>query len=226
MIELAFRQISGNVYAIPVTRSSYLYVVKGKECTLIDSGIRYPGSGNRILKELKRLDIKPGEVSRLFLTHHDLDHVGNAAMLQRATGCQVTVSNEDMPYVTGKKKRPGIKRFFEMTSHVEKPESVSAFCSDSIGEFRIIKTPGHTPGHICILYRDILFAGDLVFVKKRRLRCHSDIFTWNRAKLLESVQKLSRLSFTWVCPGDSSPIRTSEILNFPIRVDGSAGRIL
>ena len=34
-----------------------------------------------------------------------------------------------------------------------------------IPELKIIKTPGHTREDICILYRDILFSGDVIFDK-------------------------------------------------------------
>lgn len=215
MIEVAAKHISGNVYAIQVTKSSYVYVIKGSKSTLIDSGLHYPGSGNKILNGLKSINIKPGDVEQLFLTHHDLDHTGNAAMLQKAAGCRIWVSKEDMPYVTGEQKRPGIKRFFEVVSHVGRPEKVSAFDSDTMGEFRILKTPGHTPGHVCILYRDILFAGDLFLVKDRRLRFLSGAYTWDKEKLLESAKKLSQFSFSWICPGDSPPIRACDVIRDP-----------
>ena len=34
-----------------------------------------------------------------------------------------------------------------------------------IGDIKIINTPGHTVGHVCLLYKDIMFVGDLFRTK-------------------------------------------------------------
>lgn len=206
--------IGDNVFAIPITNRNFLYVIKGTTTTIIDSGLHFPGSYQALQNELKAINVDKESISQLFLTHHDLDHVGNAAMLQKETGCSIYISQHDLPYVTGRQKRPGIKRVFEMINAVERPKSILAYDNAGrMGEFQIIPTPGHTPGHVCVLYRNILFAGDLVLVKNRHLAYHSDLLTWDKEKLVKSTKKISSLSFEWLCPGDAAPVKVCDILN-------------
>ncbi|WP_374119145.1 MBL fold metallo-hydrolase [Clostridium sp. OS1-26] len=66
-------------------------------------------------------------------------------------------------------------------------------------------TPGHTPGHTCILYKDILFAGDLVDSRKGKLRSYPNM-NWDEAVLMESIKNISHFPFKWVCPAHGIPV--------------------
>lgn len=205
--------IESDVFAIPVTKRNFVYAIIEETITLIDSGPYFPGSFSIIKKALESVGIDNKNIDCLLLTHHDLDHVGNAAMLQKESGCRVYISRRDMPYVTGEQKRPGVKRFFEIINSVIELENLLAYDEYQMGNFRIIPTPGHTPGHVCICYRNILFCGDLVLIKNGFLAYHPDFLTWNKEQLLESTKKIASIPFKWLCPGDSAPIKVDSIRN-------------
>jgi glyoxylase-like metal-dependent hydrolase (beta-lactamase superfamily II) len=78
---------------------------------------------------------------------------------------------------------------------------------DEIDNLRVIHTPGHTEGSIC-LYKvgDILFAGDSVRTdRKGNLKLPSRAMSLNVQEALESVRKMAGLEFTILLPGHGKP---------------------
>lgn len=67
------------------------------EVFLIDTGM--PGHAEQILSELRGLGISPCDIRAIFLTHHDVDHIGNAEYLRQATGAELWAPKEDIPYI-------------------------------------------------------------------------------------------------------------------------------
>lgn len=70
---------------------------------------------------------------------------------------------------------------------------------NKVPEFKIIKTPGHTPDSICILYKDILFSGDTIFHNEGRGR--TDLEGGDEEKILESIENLKKVNYKILCPG-------------------------
>lgn len=197
-------KINNNVYALESTKGSYAYIIFGKETILVDTGQIW--EGKMILKELKSMNIKLEDIRHIVLTHHDIDHVGNAAMLQKLTGARLWASSEDIQYIKGNKNRPGIKRVFSFIFRSKKPENIYAYNQDGkIEDIQVIPTPGHTPGHVCILYKDILFAGDLVDSRKGKLRPYPNM-NWDEDLLRKSIKNISSIPFKLVCPTHGMPI--------------------
>jgi glyoxylase-like metal-dependent hydrolase (beta-lactamase superfamily II) len=204
-------KITDSVYMLDSTGGSHAYVILGKEVMLIDTSL--PGRGKKILDELAGLNIRPEAVKHILLTHHDGDHIGNAAMLEQATGAAVWASAEDIPYIYGQKSRPGIKKYISYLMRVPSPVKTNPYPADhQVGEVRVIATPGHTPGHVCLLYQDVLFAGDLVATSDGKIKPSPAMMTWNMPMLLQSIKKVAPLSFRWVCPAHGMPVERSGIL--------------
>lgn len=204
-------KITDNVYALEATRGSFAYIILGKELILVDTGQMWQGKG--ILKELSAMKIKLEDIKHIVLTHHDLDHIGNAAMLQKLTKAKVWASNEDIPYIKGNKDRPGIKKLFSYVFRVEKPDNILAYSKDmKIEGIEIISSPGHTPGHVCILYKDVLFAGDLVASRKGKLRPYPNM-NWDEHLLMKSIKNIWQIPFKWVCPAHGKPIEKDNQCN-------------
>jgi glyoxylase-like metal-dependent hydrolase (beta-lactamase superfamily II) len=121
-------QVTASVYAFDATRGSYAYLVLDSEKLIIDTG--RPGQGSGILNELHALHIQPGEVRRILLTHHDVDHIGNAALLEQASGAGVWAPRADIPYITRQTPRPGIKKVISTLMKVTPPHDLRPYPDD------------------------------------------------------------------------------------------------
>lgn len=199
-------KIAENVYVLESTKGSYVYLIKrDNESILIDTG--EPGKGKNILKEFGSLNIKSKDIKHILLTHHDVDHVGNAALLQKETKATLWASQEDIPYILGYKSRPGIKRFVSILMRAEKPGKIEAYNKQKVDDIEVIQTPGHTPGHVSFLYNDILFAGDLVRNDKGQLTRFPSFGTWDGNIVEQSINKMDDYSFNWVCPAHGEPLQ-------------------
>ncbi len=205
-------KITENVFALDVTYGAYAYLVLGEEIILIDTGL--PWVGRRLVKELASMNVPVQDIKHVLLTHHDIDHIGNAVMLQKLSGAQLWSSQEDIPYILGQIPRPGFKKYLARVFGVPKPEKLSVYNpKQCIGGVKVIPSPGHTPGHVCLLFEDVLFAGDLVKNKKGRLTPYPSGWNWNTSILMDSIQKVSDYSFRWICPAHGKPIQRD---NWPL----------
>lgn len=200
-------KVNDEVYALEATKNwNYAYLVSGEDKILIDTG--RPGQGKGIIKELKSMNINPEDIKHILITHHDVDHVGNLAFLQEETGASIWASHEDIPYIYGDKHRPGQKRIISMFMRVKKPEKIMAYEENqTISGLKVIPTPGHTPGHVCLLYEDVLFVGDLVRTSKGKLDTMKSSMNWNESVLKKSIEKIAGYDFKWICTAHGEPVR-------------------
>lgn len=203
-------QVCPGVYALDCTVRSYAYLVVGSPTFLIDTSM--PGLHEKILTEMTALGVDPHSVSHILLTHHDVDHIGNAARLKAATGATLWASSVDQPYIEAKEPRPGLKRLVSMLVKTI-PPTIDATFDEDMSELplEVIKTPGHTPGHVVFLYRDILFAGDMVMTRRGQLRPSPALMTWDSTRLKASIQKVSERSFHWICPAHGQPVHRDHL---------------
>ena len=204
-------KITENIWLLEASRAQgrapgfHCYLVRDAEgLTLIDTSL--PGRGEAILQEIGQLGFQPADLKRIFLTHTDMDHIGNARMLQEATGCKVYVSREEEEYLAGKRKRlPHKEKMFQgfQLPRVEiYPEHLEGY--------QIIPTPGHTAGHVCILYQDCLFAGDCCSTESGEVTGPGKEFTENMDLALQSLRKVSLYNFGCWCPCHGMPKRHRE----------------
>jgi glyoxylase-like metal-dependent hydrolase (beta-lactamase superfamily II) len=105
-------------------------------------------------------------VSLLLLTHGHIDHVWDAARIQREHGCPVGYHAETEPMVT---QRDFFKDFgfgweIEPISGGFFIEETSA-CELAGLDFQVLHVPGHCPGSLCFFWKSerVLFGGDVLF---------------------------------------------------------------
>ncbi len=203
-------QITKDVHLLHVTKDSYVYLVLGDEPVLVDTCL--PGRSDAILRELETLGLKPTDLAHIFLTHHDVDHIGNARALQQASGAKLWASGEDVPYILGQRNRPGMKRLTQMLVKVDVPQVDAMYTpGQRIGGIEVIPTPGHTPGHVSFLFGETLLSGDLVINSKGQLQPASALLTWDRTLLKRSLHEVNHFPFTWVCPAHGEPIPRGQL---------------
>ena len=83
---------------------------------------------------------------------------------------------------------------------------------DQIGSFMVVHTPGHTPGHICLLRDDSLFSGDLLQAISPAFRETPHILTADVPTSRVSIRKVAGLEFQAILSSDNPPyvFRASE----------------
>lgn len=205
-----FLKVTDKIYALESTKGNYAYLIKDKEVILIDTGL--PWQGKDILKEIKSLKIKPSEINHILITHHDIDHVGNLALLENETNATIWASKEDIPYIYGEKSRHGLKRYLSFIMRTKKPHKILPYPENhKIKDIEVIPTPGHTPGHVCLLYKDILFVGDLLRSSKGQLEPIKTFMNWDTSLTRESINKIVDLKFEWICPAHGEPVKTNTV---------------
>jgi hydroxyacylglutathione hydrolase len=136
--------------------------IAGDEVTgraaVVDPG----GDAPRVLAVLQRLGLT-AEV--IVLTHAHFDHVGGVGGLKDATGAPVAIGEFEAPILAVAAERAA--SLFGLT--IPKPPAPDRLLREGEvvtlggGPFRVVHTPGHSPGHICLLGDGIAFVGDVVF---------------------------------------------------------------
>jgi glyoxylase-like metal-dependent hydrolase (beta-lactamase superfamily II) len=204
-------KIAENVYLLDSTKYSHVYLIRTEENILIDTGL--PCLSKKILKEIQNMGISLESVKLILLTHHDVDHVGNARKLQEATHAKIWAPREDAPYITGGKKRPGIKRFIQAVIRPRIPFITGYYTTNQyFGDVQTIHAPGHTQGHTIFKYHDVLFTGDLFKVLNGRFQIMPKFMNWDHEQVMKSISLLKNIEFEWLCPSHGDPIQNGPVV--------------
>ncbi len=132
---------------------------KSKQCFLIDPG----DESEAIMGAVKENGVR---VSLLVLTHAHIDHVSAVPAIKEETGAPLAIHEQEMGQLKSVLRRvspPIDPQVQEKLSHPERllKEGDSIDLDDL--HFKVIHTPGHTPGGICLYGHGMVFTGDTLF---------------------------------------------------------------
>jgi len=128
-----------------------------KEGMIIDPGTQ----AGEVMRQVAELGLT---IKFIVLTHGHMDHTGALAEVQEATGAEVAIHAEDAPYLHG--KNPMMRMFGQASREMPAPDRLLKDGDTvDIGDlhFRVLHTPGHTPGGISLLGEGVVFSGDTLF---------------------------------------------------------------
>lgn len=116
-----------------------------------------PGDDGAYLADcLKKKGLK---LQYILLTHGHFDHISGVPELLETCGTEpeIYLSESDMnlPAVFGEQ----ISLDSDMVTFWREGDEVKM---DSI-TFKVLSTPGHTPGSVCLIAEDVIFSGDTLF---------------------------------------------------------------
>lgn len=135
---------------------SYL-ICEGDKAAVIDQGVKC----EKVLTAAAEMKVS---IEKIILTHGHIDHIAELDHLIEKTNAKAYIHVDDEPALTDAK--------YNVSAFTFSPQTVNARCELlrdgsvlKLGglELKIIHTPGHSPGSICILAGKSLFSGDTLF---------------------------------------------------------------
>jgi glyoxylase-like metal-dependent hydrolase (beta-lactamase superfamily II) len=173
--------IQKGFYQINLGYVNAFLVATDNGLVLVDSGTEK--HAEQVVKAIGLAGYAISDLKHIILTHHHPDHIGSAARLQGWCGAKVYAHVVDADLIEqGIGKRPDrplkpspgfLAHFFALLMPLFSRSGVPPVTIDQrvqhgdriIGDFEVIFTPGHSSGHICLLYHSpqgkVLIAADL-----------------------------------------------------------------
>ena len=193
-----------NIKTIPVGQlETNCYVVVNEEtlaCVVIDPG----DESNAIMDYIESNRLR---CEAIMLTHGHFDHVGAVNEILAQTGCALYINPRDEGYEVGKS---GMK--FKMPEGGKYYDDGDIIVEAGL-EFKVLATPGHTPGSVCLICGGALFTGDTLF----RGSCgRADLPGGSMREEMRSLKKICELEGDYeVYPGhmDSSSLERERRFN-------------
>ncbi len=191
------------------------FVFKGEKTVLIDTGdIKQWPVTERVLESN---GVCPSEVDLIVSTHSHCDHIGGNHFIQKRSGCSIAMHRIDRSFIENhddwstwwrfyhqKGKFFRVDQTFENGDKIDLGEGIS---------FRVIHTPGHASGGICLYEKsnEFLISSDTLW-EGGDMGVINTIIEGNIAPFLaeSSLQRLSKLRVKKVFPGHGRPFEDFE----------------
>ncbi len=166
--------------------SAYL-LIRGGEAAVVDLGT--PGSGDAIGTALKAAGSGWGAVRHVILTHQHDDHAGGLADVAPQVNAVIYAGTADAPAITSAKPLKPVDD------------------GDEVFGLRIVGTPGHTAGHVCVFdpSTGVLVAGDALTNTGELTGAHPQ-YSADLTEAAKSVRKLATLAVKTILPGHGEPL--------------------
>jgi glyoxylase-like metal-dependent hydrolase (beta-lactamase superfamily II) len=136
-------------------------------------------------------------------THHHIDHVGGLDVLSRELDVPVWAHAET-------RSRLGPREQERVTRTLWEDETLS-LSGPETSAWRVLHTPGHAPGHVCLLEQSgsFLVVGDMVATEGTILIAPGD---GDMTTYLEQLKRLAALNANVALPAHGAPISTPKDL--------------
>src|SRR5580698_5518401 len=147
-------------------------------------------------KQLQQLNLKPTDITYLAFSHMHLDHTGNANLFTASTWILNRTEMQWAGQPTG--GGPVAPDTFSGYQHAKTQLIDGDYDVFGDGTVRILKAPGHTPGHQVLFLTlpksgKVLLSGDLYHFRRDREQKLVPLFNTDRAETLASFDRIERL---------------------------------
>ncbi|QSX08626.1 MBL fold metallo-hydrolase [Alkalibacter rhizosphaerae] len=203
---------------VEMPHPSFLHpsVIKDKNfLVLVDTGLEGPEYLGKIMDLFQQDDLSFDELETIILTHQDFDHIGGLHGILESFDKTIEVyfHEAEKSYIVGdqelikgaKKKMPSLFKLLRRKMEGEKQSEYEDGSDIKVirmlkdgdllpigGGVRVIHTPGHTPGNICLYHYNsrTLIAGDTFNFLDGKLIGPNPVYTPNMDQAMTSLEKL------------------------------------
>jgi hydroxyacylglutathione hydrolase len=146
----------------PLQTNCYLLTTEeqesGERGIIIDPGM----NPKKLLDRIQGVHIEA-----ILLTHAHFDHMGGVDEVRKAANCPVYIHDLEADWLTDPRKN-GSMRWQDVTPPLSTDPAEYALAEGQtlnlIGQtFKVMHTPGHSPGSVSFLNGEHLFSGDVLF---------------------------------------------------------------
>lgn len=188
-----------------------------EEVILIDTGL--PETLQQLIKKIEELGFPISSITKIILTHQDMDHIGNANYFE-PFGTKIYASKIDTPYINGSKELLKYNVLKNKSNRTDIEEEIYQVIKKNLAKshvgidfefsekndeiifkkLQVINTPGHTPGHISIYLpaEKILIVGDAVSINETGIQPPDINFCSDFNAAMESYKKIMNIDFNQI----------------------------
>lgn len=171
----------------PFQENTYVVYDSTKECVIIDPGCYTTVEKNILKKFIVSENLKP---VKLINTHCHIDHILGNKFANERWNIELYIHKADLPTLENAKNIAEIYglKDYEKSPHPKHFLKESDNLTFGKSNFKVLFTPGHAPGHICLYNKEnnLLIAGDLIFQKSVG---RTDLPGGNYETLINSISK-------------------------------------
>jgi len=142
----------------PLEENTYIVADDtAKKAIVVDPG----DEPDRVIDVIKKLDLT---VESIVLTHAHFDHIGAVDDLKKETGARVLIHKNDLESYGQAKDQAAFWGYTmddlpEPDGFVDDGDEIKA----GVLTFKVLHTPGHSQGSVCLYGEGILVTGDTIF---------------------------------------------------------------
>ena len=191
-------EVAPNVHAVRVIGANAFLVVDD-ELTLIDAGHR--GSIRMLRQYLAHIGRDMKEITRIVCTHGHPDHIGGVHEIAAESGARVHLHPADTERLRIRfsdvrgRPTPGAIIAYLTQAPADPVPLVDGDVIPALGGLRVLHTPGHTPGSICLYSpeRRFVIVGDILQRLRGKVTLPNYVFTDDMGEARRSIAKLAGL---------------------------------
>lgn len=195
-------------YSLGQLQANCYFLINNQDCLIIDPA----DDASFILEELQRQQLN---LAGMLATHGHFDHIGAVGEIQLSFNVPLYIFKEDQFLID--RLEETAEHFLGYKPEIIKPITVKYLTDTKFRvqnlEFRIIKTPGHTPGSCCVYLEKekIIFTGDTLFKEGIGRYDFSYSSKEDLKKSLRKIFKLPLKTVVYSGHGERTTIKEAKI---------------